>query len=93
LQGWRYSGGRKQGGLKILSAANTSKVVVIGQNGAARLTDAQRGLFDVRAQTALQPGDEIMVLPRIEVKSIEVTRAFTQTLYQMASTAKVAFGL
>jgi hypothetical protein len=34
-----------------------------------------------------------MVLPRIETKSIEVTRALTQILYQIAFTAKVAFGL
>jgi hypothetical protein len=40
-----------------------------------------------------QPGDEIMILPKIDSKNIEVTRGITQILYQIAIAAKVAFGL
>lgn len=72
--------------------ADTSKVVVIAQNGAARLADAESGFFQ-RSDTSVQAGDEIVVLPKIETKSVEVTRAITQILYQIAFTAKVAFGL
>jgi hypothetical protein len=39
------------------------------------------------------PGDEIMILPKIDSKNIEVTRGITQILYQIAIAAKVAFGL
>lgn len=72
--------------------ADTSKVVVIAQNGAARLADVQSTFFR-RSGTSIQAGDEIIVLPKIETKSVEVTRAITQILYQIAFTAKVAFGL
>lgn len=41
----------------------------------------------------LLPGDEIMVLPKIETKKIEITRGITQILYQIAVAAKVVFGL
>lgn len=65
-------------------SANTSKVVLIHQNGATVLTD---GAADVEA------GDEIMVLPRVETKNYEVARALAQILFQIAVTAKVALGL
>jgi len=65
-------------------AANTSKVVLIHQNGSTVLA---------KGDEELAAGDEIMVLPKIETKSIEVTRSLTQILYQIAFTAKVAFGL
>ena len=45
------------------------------------------------ADAAVQPGDEIMVLPKIETKSIETTRGITQIVYQIAIAAKVLFGL
>lgn len=41
----------------------------------------------------LQPGDEIMVLPKIETKNVEITRGITQILYQIAVSAKVLLGL
>lgn len=41
----------------------------------------------------LQPGDEIMVLPKIATKNVEITRGITQILYQIAVSAKVLFGL
>lgn len=41
----------------------------------------------------LQPGDEVMVMPQIKTKNVEVTRGITQILYQIAVAAKVLFGL
>jgi protein involved in polysaccharide export with SLBB domain len=64
--------------------ADRSKVLAIRQDGSV-LPDA-RGV-------ALQPGDEIMVLPKIETKNIEVTRGITQIVYQIAVAAKILFGL
>lgn len=37
----------------------------------------------------LNPGDEVMVLPKIEAKSVEITRGITQIIYQLAVAAKV----
>ena len=45
------------------------------------------------ARAVLRPGDEIMVLPKVETKNIEVARGITQIIYQIAVAAKVVFGL
>ena len=72
--------------------ADTSKVVLIARNGAAQVME-EGSFWNRKASRDVQPGDEIIVLPRIETKNVEVTRALTQILYQIAFTAKVAFGL
>jgi hypothetical protein len=64
--------------------ADQSKVLAIRQDGSV-VPDA-RGV-------ALQPGDEIIVLPKIETKNIEITRGITQIVYQIAVAAKILFGL
>lgn len=63
-------------------SADTSKEIVLHPNGSV----AEPGATP-------QPGDEIMILPKIDSKNIEVTRGITQILYQIAIAAKVAFGL
>jgi len=73
----RQAGGFTQG-------ADTSRILVIRQNGGTMLAEDS---------TKVVAGDEIIVLPKIETKSVEVTRSLTQILYQIAFTAKVAFGL
>jgi len=62
--------------------ADAARVVVLRQDGSV-----------ADGRSAPQPGDEIMVLPKIETKRIEITRGITQILYQIAVAAKVAFGL
>lgn len=64
--------------------ADTSKIILMRQNGATLLADSS---------TQIESGDEIMVLPRLETKNYEVTRALTQIFYQIAFVARVAFGL
>lgn len=63
--------------------ADKAKVLVVRQDGS---------VGEAR-QVALQPGDEIMVLPKIETKSVELTRGITQIIYQIAVAAKVLFDL
>ncbi len=46
---------------------------------------------DERAQP--EPGDEILVLPRVGTKNIEVARGITQILYQLAIAARVVVDL
>lgn len=63
--------------------ADKSQLVVVHQDGAVSSA----------LDTTLRPGDEVLVLPRIDTKNIEVTRGITQIVYQLAIAAKVAFGL
>lgn len=72
----------KCGGLTQKSG--NAKIIVIRQNGAAENAE------DV---DQINPGDELMVLPKYESKSIEVTRGLSTILYQLAVAAKVVLTL
>ncbi len=63
--------------------ADSSRLVVLHQNGS----------FSESDDAELQPGDEIMVLPKVDSKNIEVTRGISQIVYQIAVAAKIVFGL
>lgn len=63
--------------------ADKARVVVMRQDGSVG------GARDTR----LQAGDEIMVLPKVESKNVEVARGITQILFQIAVIAKTALGL
>jgi protein involved in polysaccharide export with SLBB domain len=63
--------------------ADKARVLVLRQDG--RVSEA--------TPAALAAGDEIMVLPRIETKNVEITRGISQIVYQIAVAAKVLFGL
>jgi protein involved in polysaccharide export with SLBB domain len=64
--------------------SNTSKVIVIHQNGKAEL---------VSKRSKIQQGDEILVLPKVQTKGIELVRGISQILYQIAVVAKIALDL
>lgn len=64
--------------------SNKSKVIVVHQNGESEL---------VKSSYQLRQGDEIMVLPKVSSKRVEVARGLTQVLYQIAIAAKVALDL
>lgn len=63
--------------------ADKARVLVLRQDG--RVSEA--------TPAALAAGDEIMVMPRIETKNVEITRGISQIVYQIAVAAKVLFGL
>jgi protein involved in polysaccharide export with SLBB domain len=71
----------KAGG--FTQGADQTRVVVVRQDGSI----AEAG------KTDMQPGDEIMVLAKIETKNVEVARAITQIIYQTAVAARIALGL
>ncbi len=73
----RQAGGYTQG-------ADEAKVVVLRQDGSV--------VADARS-TKLQAGDEILVLPRIQSKNVEIARGITQIVYQIAVAARIALGL
>lgn len=62
--------------------SNRSKLVVIHQNGESEL---------VKSNYIIRQGDEILVLPRMQTKGVELTRGLTQILYQIAIAAKIVF--
>lgn len=75
----RRAGGYTQG-------ADEARVLVVRQDGS--LVEALPS-----ARTVLRAGDELMVLPKVQTKNIEVTRGITQIIYQIAVAARIALGL
>ena len=53
----------------------------------------QDGTFAESNRDRPNPGDEIIVLPRVGVRSLEVARGITQILFQIAVVAQVALNL
>lgn len=72
---------RRAGG--YTQGADQARVVVVRQDGS--IGDPE--LRDLR------PGDEIMVMPKVETKNVEVARGITQIIYQIAVAARIALGL
>ena len=71
----------KSGG--FTDQANEDKIVLIRQSGEV-LADASE---------IIKPGDEILVLPKVPTKNIQLATSITQIMYQLAIAAKVAFDL
>jgi len=62
--------------------ADSARVVLAHRDGSFEQEDG-----DIR------PGDEVLVLPRIDVKSRQIWKDMTQIIYQIAVSAKVVLGL
>ena len=62
--------------------SDDSKVIIVRQDGSV-----------AKSGEPMRAGDQVMVLPRVDTKRIEVTRGITQILYQIAIAAKVIFSL
>jgi protein involved in polysaccharide export with SLBB domain len=84
---------RKAGG--YTQNANTSRVVIAHRDGSFEDTRERGwGSFEGGAsQGAVKPGDQILVLPKVQTKSIEITRGISQIIYQLAIATKVILGL
>ncbi len=65
--------------------ADKARVIVLQQNGKFKDKD--------NMSLIINPGDEILALPKVEVKRIEVAKGISQIIYQLAIAAKVALGL
>jgi protein involved in polysaccharide export with SLBB domain len=58
--------------------------------GTSRIVVAHRdGSFDDSSEVTLQAGDEILVLPDVQVKSRQIWKEITQTIYQIAISARL----
>jgi len=74
--------------------ADVSRVVVARTDGSFEEAGRRSwllggGLKDMR----LRAGDEVMVLPKVDVKSRQITKDVSQILYQLAISARVIIGL
>jgi len=74
--------------------ADASRIIVARQDGsfAEAGRNSRRLKFGGRTSSITQ-GDEILVLPKIDVKSRQIFKEFSQILYQLAVTAGVALRL
>src|SRR3546814_7829635 len=70
--------------------ANGARIIVKRQDGSfARAEDDTRMLQFGRKKSPIQQGDEILVLPKIDVKSRQIFKEMTKILYQIAVSAGV----
>ena len=77
-------------------SADTSRVLVAHRDGSFEETSGSNGwsLFgSENDRLTIVQGDEILVLPKVHTKSIEVTRGISQIIYQIAIAAKVILDL
>ncbi len=68
-----------------------ARVVVLHPGGA--FTKVKRPGWGMRMTADIQPGDEILVLPKIDLKRLQISKDFTQVLYQVAVAAGVVLSL
>lgn len=73
--------------------ADAARVVIAHRDGSFEDVSAG-GFFNRPARDVdIRPGDEILVLPKIDVKSRQVMKDLSQILYQLAISAKVVLDL
>ncbi|WP_086302915.1 polysaccharide biosynthesis/export family protein [Campylobacter vicugnae] len=70
----------------LSARADSSRVILISANGKA-------GKFRASSGEDVYPGDSILVLPKVEGKTLQATSILTQILYQLAIAAKVVIDL
>ena len=75
--------------------ADASRVIVAHRDGSFdEGSEEDRGFFsNADSRQIIRPGDEVLVLPRIDTKSRQIWKDMTQIIYQIAVSAKVIFGL
>lgn len=65
--------------------AETSRVLVLKQNGRFESPEESR--------VKVAPGDEVVVLAKVDTKSLEITKAISQIIFQIALGARVFLNL
>ncbi len=74
--------------------ADSARIVVARRDGSFTEANGKKGFFGSEPiNVAIRAGDEVLVLPKIDVKSRQIWKDMTQIIYQIAVSAKVVFGL
>jgi protein involved in polysaccharide export with SLBB domain len=69
--------------------ANDKRIAVVRANGLTIFFDSQNSWFADESKKTLQPGDQILVLPKIDTKLLQAVKDITQVIYQIAIAANV----
>ena len=71
--------------------ANERRIMVIKANGNVDFFEGDGAFWMSEGNTAkVSPGDQVVVLPRIDAKSLQTLKDITQIIYQIAVAANVA---
>jgi len=62
--------------------ANTEELVVLHMDGT--ISRIKESKFDNRLKDVLRPGDEIMIMPKIQASELQVAKDVTEILYRIA---------
>ena len=78
--------------------ADAARIIVAHRDGSFTEANGKKGLFTLGKENGIndvsvRAGDEVLVLPKIDVKSRQIWKDMTQIIYQIAVSAKVVFGL
>lgn len=73
--------------------ADSARVVVARRDGSFAEVTGDKGFLGFGTTASIHAGDEILVLPRIDVKYRQIWKDMTQIIYQIAISAKVVLGL
>jgi protein involved in polysaccharide export with SLBB domain len=75
--------------------AETARLVVARRDGSFAEVMGKPSFFSLSpsAEVSLRAGDQILVLPKIDVKSRQLWKDLTQIIFQIAVSAKVVLGL
>ncbi len=83
---------RRAGG--YTQTADAARIVVARRDGSFVEANDGTGFFKAaKSSPSVMPGDEVLVLPKIEVKSRQIWKDMTQIIYQIAVSARVVIGL
>lgn len=69
----------------------SARVVVLHRSGA--FTKVKKPGWGGHMRATIEPGDDILVLPKIDLKKLQISKDFTQVLYQIAVAAGVVLSL
>jgi protein involved in polysaccharide export with SLBB domain len=74
--------------------ADSARVIIARRDGSFAETNDEGGfLKSIKTTPSVMAGDEILVLPKIEVKSRQIWKDMTQIIFQIAVSARVVIGL
>jgi protein involved in polysaccharide export with SLBB domain len=74
--------------------ADAARIVVARRDGSFTEARGEKGFFSLQDDgPPVRAGDEILVLPKIDVKSRQIWKDITQIIYQIAISSRVVLGL
>jgi hypothetical protein len=71
--------------------ANVERIAIIHANGLITFVNGNSTDDKRNDESSINPGDQILILPRVDSKTMQAVKDITQIIYQMAVTANVAF--